>query len=229
MKKNSGKIIVLVLLILLVGGGLWLRFKFFSKQSNLGQEEELKERMQNNVEPGQLAEGQQTEDAEEKNNTSDEEKDSTDKKEFTPEDLKNFWLEIDTSAVKVKAPIVEGIEESDLALGLGKHRTTPYPDQPGNLVISGHRWKPGDNPAYHVFEDLPKLKKGDRIKVHYKGKIYEYEVIDSGVVNDDRQGAVEILMPTKEKVLTLYTCTPKYNPDKRIYYRAKFIKEESEK
>lgn len=81
------------------------------------------------------------------------------KKEFTEADLGTFWLEVNTEKVKIKAPIVNGIQDSDLDRGLGRHKTMAMLGEKGNLVISGHRWKFGNNPARTAFIDLDKLKK----------------------------------------------------------------------
>ncbi len=146
------------------------------------------------------------------------------KREFTEKDLGTFWLEVQTDKVKIKAPIVNGIKDSDLDRGLGRHKTMAMPGEKGNLVISGHRWKFGNNPARTAFIDLDKLKKGDRVKIHYNKHIFEYEIVESGVVKPNDKGVKEILKKTDEPILTLYTCTPKYTSLKRLYYRAKLIK-----
>jgi len=151
------------------------------------------------------------------------------KREFTEKDLGTFWLEVQTDKVKIKAPIVNGIKDSDLDRGLGRHRTMAMPGEKGNLVISGHRWKFGNNPARTAFIDLDKLKKGDKVKVHYGQHIFEYEIVESGVVKPNDKGVKEILKKTDEPILTLYTCTPKYTSLKRLYYRAKLIKNDVNK
>lgn len=143
------------------------------------------------------------------------------KKEFTDEDLKNFWLEIDNDNVKIKAPIVNGVTDEKLEQGVGHHRTTAMPGEEGNVVLSGHRWKFGNNPAYTVFEDLDKLKEGDKITVHYNNQEFVYKIKESKTVGSK---AVEILEKTKEATLTLYTCTPKYTALKRLVYTAELIK-----
>lgn len=145
------------------------------------------------------------------------------KKEFSEKDLGSFWLEINTKKVKVKAPVVDGIEPEDLDRGLGRHRTMALPGEEGNMVISGHRWKFGSNPAYKIFEDLDKLKNGDKVLVHYGSELFEYEIYSKGVVKLNKKGVREVLKETDEPVLTLYTCTPKYTALRRLYYRAKFI------
>jgi LPXTG-site transpeptidase (sortase) family protein len=149
------------------------------------------------------------------------------KKEFSEADLGSFWLEVDTKKVKIKAPIVNGTKDSDLDRGLGRHRTSAMPGENGNMVISGHRWKFGDNPSYKVFEDLDKLEEGDKVKVHYGGKVFEYEITGrGGVVSPNRKGGKKILRKYNQSMLTLYTCTPKRTSLRRLYYRAKFVRQE---
>ena len=146
------------------------------------------------------------------------------KKEFSQKDLGNFWLEINTDKVKTKAPILEGIEPEILDKGLGRHKTTVLPGQNGNMVISGHRWKLGNKPSYKAFEDLDKLKNGDKIQVHYGNKVFEYEVYESDMVSPNEKGGKEILKKTSEPILTLYTCAPKHTALRRLYYRAKLVR-----
>jgi LPXTG-site transpeptidase (sortase) family protein len=149
-----------------------------------------------------------------------------DKKEFSKKDLGSFWLEIDTNEIKVKAPIINGTEDNDLDQGLGRHRTSAMPGENGNMVISGHRWKFGGNPSYKAFEDLDKLEEGDKVKVYYDNKVFEYEIIGNGnVVSPNKKGGKEILKKYDQPMLTLYTCTPKRTSLRRLYYRAKFVQE----
>ena len=137
-------------------------------------------------------------------------------------ELKNFWLEIDN--LNIKAPIVLGTEDEDLENGLGLHTDMYFPDEKGNVVISGHRWKNGSNPYYRIFENLDKLNVGDKIKIFYNNKLYEYEVFESSIVDDSKEGSEVILKEIDDYILTIYTCTPKYTSDKRLYFRAKRIK-----
>jgi sortase A len=147
------------------------------------------------------------------------------KKEFSEADLGNFWLEINTDKVKIKAPVVNGIESSDLEKGLGRHRTSALPGEKGNMVISGHRWKFGSNPSYKIFEDLNKLNEGNRVKIHYGNKVFEYEIIGDGkVVSPNKNGGKEILKKYDQPMLSLYTCTPKLTSLRRLYYRAKLVR-----
>ncbi|SHE95249.1 LPXTG-site transpeptidase (sortase) family protein [Seinonella peptonophila] len=96
-------------------------------------------------------------------------------------------------------PIIEGTDDNSLKKGVGKYigYGTVAPDQTGHVVLSGHR----DT----VFRGLNKVVKGDKLYVHYHGKIYAYQVRKIWRVNkDDRT----VIVPTKTPVLTLTTCYP---------------------
>ncbi len=142
-----------------------------------------------------------------------------DEKQFT--EFGNFWLQIDTDSVNIKAPIVNGVTDEKLAEGVGHHKTTAFPNSDGgNVVLSGHRWKFGKNPAYKVFENIDELKIGDNVTVHYRGKDFVYKIIEQKIVDDK---SIDILEQTNESMLTFYTCTPKYTSFKRLVYRAKLV------
>lgn len=137
------------------------------------------------------------------------------------DDLGNFWIEIMTDDVRIVAPIVEGVTDERLAQGVGHHATTSFPRRDGgNVVLSGHRWKFGKNPAYRVFEDLDRLKKDDHITLYYRGERFAYKITETLVVGGDDVG---ILEQTDVPTLTIYTCTPKYTALKRLVYRAELI------
>ncbi len=142
------------------------------------------------------------------------------KKEFT--EFGNFWIEIDKGDdLKIKAPILGSVDKQALKRGVGHHTSTALPNpESGNIVLSGHRWLPGSNPANTVFRHLDKLSVGDDITIMYEGKEYLYRVRESKTVSDD---AVEILDQTDKPQLTLYTCTPIFTALKRLVYVADLI------
>ncbi len=150
---------------------------------------------------------------------SDEESLPIQKKEFTQ--FGDFWIEVHTEKLDLKAPIVNGISKDDLKRGVGRHlgSALPNPDK-GNVVISGHRWIPGRNPAYSAFRHVDKLEIGDKVSLFQGGKEYVYKVRESKTVSAD---AVEILEQTETPQLTLYTCTPLFTALKRLVYIADFV------
>ena len=201
----SKKIKIVVVLILLIFFSILIWWLFFANNKT-----NVLKVVKNNAEQNSL-----NKNSKEKTKT-DEEKKEDDKKEF--KNFGNFWIEIHKDDLDIKAPIVNGTQEADLAKGVGHHPTTSYPSKDrGNVVISGHRWKLGNNPAYKVFEDLDKLDNGDEISLFYMGKEYVYKVREQKVVKDSE---VSILKQTKKPQLTIYTCTPKYTSFKRLVYIA---------
>lgn len=141
------------------------------------------------------------------------------KKEFT--EFGDFWIEINKEGYNLKAPIIGGVEKNDLKRGVGHHSTTALPNpESGNVVLSGHRWLPGSNPANTVFRHLDKLAIGDSVSIFHEGSEYVYTVRESKTVSND---AVEILDDTDSPQLTLYTCTPLFTALRRLVYIADLV------
>lgn len=125
--------------------------------------------------------------------------------------------------IYANAPIGVGASETILRDGLWMRPNASTPAKGGNTVIAGHRfsYNPGlTQPFYH----LDKLVAGDKIVVTWNGKAYSYTVAESKVVHAT-QTSVEA--PTKDAQLTLYTCTPLWNPKDRLVIVAKLDKEPS--
>lgn len=142
-------------------------------------------------------------------------------KENSPEGVdKGTILEIKTNNLNIRAPIVEGVGIENLKKGVGHHPDTPWPELSGNVVLAGHRWYPGTNPYYRIFYDLDKLKVGEKIFIYYEGGKFTYEIIEQKIV---LPSDIEILKQTKEPILTLYTCTPRFTAKKRLVFVAKLI------
>lgn len=102
--------------------------------------------------------------------------------------------------INVEVAVAEGTEDDVLRYALGHFKNTVMPGEKGNFAVAGHR-----NFTYaEYFKDLDKLNKGDEIIVQTKEAQFTYIVNDSFIVNPDK---VEILNSTKEKTITLVTCT----------------------
>lgn len=133
----------------------------------------------------------------------------------------DFQLIIETDKLHISGDIIRGVTPEALGSGIGRHVTTGYPNKEGgNMVLSGHRWYPGDNPYSTIFADLNLLQTGDRVEVLYQGSRYRYEVTEQKIV---AATDISILEPTEEPILTLYTCTPKYTSLERLVYRARLV------
>jgi LPXTG-site transpeptidase (sortase) family protein len=81
----------------------------------------------------------------------------------------------------------------------------------GNVVIAAHRYLFTSGPQ--TFYHLDKVEVGDPVVVRWNHKDYLYHVTETKIVPPS---AVEILRPTDEPTLTLFTCHPVFTTDKRL-------------
>lgn len=84
------------------------------------------------------------------------------------------------------------------------------PGQIGNTVLIGHRWT-YRGPA--VFAHLDLVKRGDPIVLVWDGRKVSYTVSDIKVVEPND---TSIIQPSKDKRLTIYTCTPMWTSRYRL-------------
>jgi sortase A len=96
------------------------------------------------------------------------------------------------------AIVFEGTDDEVLHRGVGHLTGSALPDQPGNVVLAGHR----DS----FFRDLRNIRKGDVIDVttaEFGARRYE---VESTEIVEPTQTSVEA--PTRTPTLTLITCYP---------------------
>jgi len=110
----------------------------------------------------------------------------------------------------------EGKDMRVLREGLWRLPYTSTPDKGGNTVIVGHRFT-YTNPHGTLYH-LDKVHVGDPIALLWHGKKYQYSVTE---VKEVRPSQVEVEAPTKDPHLTIYTCTPLWNPKDRLVVVAK--------
>lgn len=123
----------------------------------------------------------------------------------------------------LNTPIVEGSESNSAALinkGAWRLPYTSSPTKGGNTVVVGHRFS--YTGPRGIFYYLDKLKPGSEIGLQWEGKMYRYTVESTRTVPDT---AIQIEAPTDDARLTLYTCTPLWNPVNRLVVVAKPITE----
>ena len=114
--------------------------------------------------------------------------------------------------IDLTAPIVEGTKMKDIIYALGHFDGTAYPGETGNFAVAGHRsYSFGE-----YFSRLDELAAGDSVKVIYGKNTYNYIVDATYVVAPER---VDVLNPTKDKCITLVTCTPKWTATHRLVVR----------
>ncbi len=136
-------------------------------------------------------------------------------------DIGNYDKFLVVPKMGVAAPILEGGIER-LAEGIWLLPGTSTPDQGGNTVITAHRWK-YKPPDPRTFYNIDKMKMGDVITLKWQGKKYYYQVFSVFMVTPDQ---TEILYPTKDPILTLFSCAPLYETTFRQVVKAKLIKTE---
>lgn len=105
-------------------------------------------------------------------------------------------LEIPT--LEAKLPIVEGTDPDDLEKGVGHYLGSAYPEQNDQIVLSGHR----DT----VFRSLGDVKVGDTFTVKLPYGDFEYEMVNSKIVDADDTTIIKSTAPDEELVIT--TCYP---------------------
>lgn len=113
------------------------------------------------------------------------------------------------------APIHEGASIKTLNQGLWRIPHSSTPDKGSNTVIVAHRFT-YVNPQ-GTFYHLDKVKPNDQIAVLWHGKKYVYTVTGTKRVSASE---TSVEAPTSEPTLTLYTCTPLWNPKDRLVVQA---------
>ncbi|MET0779428.1 MAG: class D sortase [Candidatus Saccharimonadales bacterium] len=123
-------------------------------------------------------------------------------------------------AMQLEQPIYEGKDARTLNKGLWLRPATSTPDKGGNTVIAGHRFT-YTNPRGTLYF-LDKVHPGDEIGVFWHGKKYLYRVAATTIVPPS---ATQVESATNTSQLTLYTCTPLWNPKDRLVVTAILEKE----
>lgn len=121
---------------------------------------------------------------------------------------------IQIAKIKLKEPIVEGVNKSNLRSGIGHVPGTAALGQQGNCALAGHR-----NYTYKkFFRKLDELVPGDEITISTKKEDLIYTVTGKSVVTPED---VSVLRGSKDdNILTLITCTPVYVASHRLIVTA---------
>lgn len=117
-----------------------------------------------------------------------------------------------------EVPLIDGVDDSDLASGIGWFPNTARPGQVGNFAIAAHRITHGE-----PFRGFLELRKGDEVEVETRTHIYTYRLSEPG---DERVldfSETWILDPVPGKpdevptrhLLTMVTCAELFHTDKR--------------
>jgi sortase A len=118
------------------------------------------------------------------------------------------------------AALHTGKDARTLNKGLWLRPVGSTPDKGGNTVIAGHRFT-YTNPHGTLYF-LDKVHPDDKLAVYWHGKKYTYQVREVKIVPPTE---TSIEAPTSHSRLTIYTCTPLWNPIDRLVVIADEIKE----
>ncbi|KAF1680402.1 sortase SrtA [Bacillus sp. SKDU12] len=124
--------------------------------------------------------------------------DETKKKaSFKPENGKASGI-LEIPKINAELPIVEGTAADDLEKGVGHYKDSYYPDENGQIVLSGHR----DT----VFRQTGELEKGDRVRILLSYGLFTYEIVKTKIVDKDDTSIITLQHEKEELILT--TCYP---------------------
>ncbi len=104
---------------------------------------------------------------------------------------------LEAPSVKLSTAVLEGSDDATLSRGSGHIEDTPFPGQPGNVGIAGHR----DT----TFRALRNIHLGDALEFKTADRLYRYRISKTMIVGPDD---VYVLDPTPQPALTLVTCYP---------------------
>jgi len=104
---------------------------------------------------------------------------------------------LEAPSVQMSTTVLEGSDDATLSRGAGHIEDTPFPGQPGNIGIAGHR----DT----VFRPLRRIKVGDPLEITTADRTYRYRISKTLIVGPDD---VYVLDPTDHPTVTLVTCYP---------------------
>lgn len=140
----------------------------------------------------------------------------------TADDANDFRNRIQIEKMGIEVPYLGDNTPATLEKGAWwRFPERGNPEKGGNFILSAHRFFLGRTPegtrARSPFYKLDKLEDGDKIRIFYENKWYEYQVTKKYSVKPD---ATEIEAESAEPKLTLYTCSLKGSADGRVVIEA---------
>ncbi len=116
--------------------------------------------------------------------------------------------------------LIQSNSESALWRGGWVFPNASTPEQGGNTIIFGHRFKylpPITNTLYY----LDKAKVGDQFTILWKGRQYQYKVSEVKVINPTD---VYVLNPSDKAQVTIITCFPLFSTKQRLVVIGSLVK-----
>lgn len=147
-------------------------------------------------------------------------KDSTnnsndDKKNTQSESNSNKMGVLIIKKIGLECPILDGDTKYNMNIGAARIKGTSNLGEIGNIAITGHR----SHTYGKLFNRLDEIEKGDVISIiDLNGKKYDYVVYKKHIVKPNDTSVLN--RNDKDRVLTLITCDPVYNPINRLVVHA---------
>jgi len=100
--------------------------------------------------------------------------------------------------LQAELPIIEGTDEEELDKGVGHYKGSYYPNENGQIILSGHR----DT----VFRKIGELEIGDQFIVEMPYGTFTYEMIKTKIVDANDTSIITLQNEYEELIVT--TCYP---------------------
>lgn len=112
-------------------------------------------------------------------------------------------------------PVLESVEPSDLARGIGHYPTTALPGGKGNFAVAAHRATNGE-----PFRDIDRLRDGDKVFVETQDTWFEYTLRRDQIVEPTDSWVIDPVpgdpgATPSERLITLTTCNPRWGSTTR--------------
>jgi sortase A len=122
--------------------------------------------------------------------------------------------------IGVNLPIVEGNTQYALEKGAWRLPFSSHPDQVGNTILTGHRYKYRP-PASNTLYLLNKVEVGDTFTIIWNGEKYRYGV-DEKAVKDPND--FSLLEETSDRRVSIITCDPLFSTKNRLIVSGQLLK-----
>jgi len=131
-----------------------------------------------------------------------------------------------------EAPVVKGVKDPALALGVGWFPHSVLPGEIGNFSVAGHRCCASTHGE--PFAHLDTIQDGDKVYVETRTTTYVYEMRDPYITTPEDVSTVAPVpgkgmnaTPTKAYI-TLVTCNPYWSSDERLITHGVLVRTISE-
>lgn len=118
-------------------------------------------------------------------------------------------------SINARLPIISGLNETNLKIGISYLEETPKFGEYGNTVLAGHR----GHSYGRLLNRLNEVKIDDVIVISTNEGDFKYKVYNVVIVKPE---AIQVLYTDKkEKILSIVTCEPVHKPTLRLIVQAK--------